>query len=76
MYQERQLPKILDSQHQSKSPDRIWGPPSVLFNSYRSFFTGVKQPGREVTHLQIVQRLRMSGAVTPLPLYLHEVDSE
>ena len=48
---------------------QTWGPPSVLFNSYRIFLKGVKQPGREVTHLQLVQRSRMSGAVTPIPLY-------
>ena len=65
--------QILHSQHQSswrsKSPDWPLGPPSVLLNSYRSFFKGVKQTGREATHFQLVQKLRMSGAVTPLLLY-------
>jgi len=30
----------------------------------------VKQPGREVSLLRIVPRLRMSGAKPPLPLYV------
>ena len=36
----------------SKSrPDFLWGPLSLVFNRYRTYFTGVKRPGREVHHL-------------------------
>ena len=30
------------------SPDRLWGPPSLLYNGYRVSFPGVKWPGRGV----------------------------
>jgi len=32
------------------SPDRPWGPPSLLYNGYRVSFSGVKWPGRGVDH--------------------------
>ena len=31
-------------------PDRIWGPPSLLYNGYWVSFPGVKQSGRGVDH--------------------------
>jgi hypothetical protein len=31
-------------------PDRLWGPPSLLYNGYRLSFPGVKRPGRGVNH--------------------------
>jgi hypothetical protein len=31
-------------------PDRLWGPPSLLYNGYRVSFPGVKRPGRGVDH--------------------------
>ena len=31
-------------------PDRLWGPPILLFNGFRGFFSGVKRPGRNVDH--------------------------
>ena len=34
----------------SKSPDRLWGPPSLLSNWYRCYFPGVKRPRRDVDH--------------------------
>jgi len=34
----------------AKSPDRLWVPPSFLFNRYRGCFPGLKRPGREVNH--------------------------
>jgi hypothetical protein len=33
-----------------KRPDRLWGPPSPLFNGYRGSFPGLQRPGREVNH--------------------------
>ena len=33
-----------------KCPDRLWGPPSLLFNGYRDSLPGVVQPGREADH--------------------------
>jgi len=32
------------------SPDRPWGPPSLLYNGYRVSLPGVKRPGRGVDH--------------------------
>jgi hypothetical protein len=32
------------------SPDRLWGPPSLLSNGYCGFFSGVKRPVHEVDH--------------------------
>jgi len=33
-----------------ESPGRVWGPPSPLFNGYRSSLRGVKRLGREADH--------------------------
>jgi hypothetical protein len=32
------------------SPDRPWGPPSLLYKGYRVSFPGIKRPGRGVDH--------------------------
>ena len=50
---------------QRKRPDRIWGPPSALFNGYRGSFPGVKL----TTHVHLKPWLRVSGAILLLPLY-------
>jgi len=45
-------------------PDRLWGSRSKLLNGYRMW------SGRVVkltTHLHLVQRLRMFGAIPPFP---------
>jgi hypothetical protein len=31
-------------------PDDIWGLPSLLFDGYRGYYTGVKWPGRDADH--------------------------
>ena len=55
-----------------KSPDRLWGPPSLLFSGYRGFIPGLKRPGREVVCFppNLAPRFKMSGAVTLLRLAL------
>jgi hypothetical protein len=50
-------------------PDRLWGPPSLLYNGYRgSFPRGKARPGRDADHSSHpVQRSRMSSSYNPLP---------
>jgi hypothetical protein len=49
-------------------PDRLWGPPSLLFNGYRGSFPGVKQPGPEADHSPPSStEVKNCGAVSPLP---------
>jgi hypothetical protein len=31
-------------------PDRLWGPPNLLFKGYRELFPEVRRPGREADH--------------------------
>jgi len=50
-----------------KYPDRLWGPPSLLFNPYRGQSRRESSRGFMLTtYLHIAPRLRMSGS-TPLP---------
>jgi hypothetical protein len=44
-------------------PDRLWGPPSLLANGY------LRSGCEAATHPHLVPRLRMHGAVPPLPQY-------
>jgi hypothetical protein len=44
-----------------KCPNRLWGPPSLLFNGYRRL-----SPGGEAVHLRRMPRLRTSGILPPL----------
>jgi hypothetical protein len=49
------------------SPDRPWGPPSVLYNGYRVFPGGTMRPGRALTpHPLLV--LRSKNRVKAIPL--------
>ena len=46
-------------------PDRIWGPPSLLYNGYRVFQGGKERPGREADpHPILVSWSRKSRAIT------------
>jgi hypothetical protein len=55
-------------------PDRLGGLPSLLPNGYPVPSQGVKRPGVKLNILlQLVPRLRMRGAVCPLPVRLHGV---
>jgi hypothetical protein len=50
-------------------PDRLWGPPSLLFNGYRGILSPGVKPGRGVmltTHPLLVPRLGMRGAIPPV----------
>jgi hypothetical protein len=49
-------------------PDRLWGPPSLLFNGYRGYFPKIKRPWRDVDHSRLAPKLRISGAIPLLPL--------
>jgi hypothetical protein len=55
----------------SSSPcsERLWGPPSLLPSGYQGLFTwGVKRPAVKLTtHLHLVPRSRMHGAVPTFP---------
>jgi len=42
--------KILVGTRFSSSPDRPWGPPSLLYNGYRVFPGGKVRPGRAADH--------------------------
>jgi hypothetical protein len=52
-------------------PDRLRGPPSLLFNGYRVFPGGKGGRGMMLTtHPLLVPRLRKSRAITPLTLWV------
>jgi hypothetical protein len=51
-----------------QSPDRLWGPPSLLYNGYRGSSLGVKRPGREADHsLPSSAEVKNGGAIPLLP---------
>jgi len=55
-------------------PDRLWGPPSLLFDGYRGFFPRVKRPGREaVTQVHPVPTLINVCGYTSISSCLHGV---
>jgi hypothetical protein len=48
--------------------DRLWGPPSLLFNGYWGLFLWIwsSRSVKHITHCQLVPKSRMSGATSPL----------
>ena len=51
-------------------PFFLWGPPSLLFGGYQGSFHMADWDMKPSTHVHLVPRLRMSGAVPLFPLYL------
>jgi hypothetical protein len=51
------------------SPQRLWGPPSLLFNEYRgALSSGLKRPGREADRSPPSSaKVKNGGAIPPLP---------
>jgi hypothetical protein len=58
-------------------PDRLWGPPSLLFSGYRYSFLGVNWPGGVMltTHLYPVRRLKRVELHLLSPVRIHCVNS-
>jgi len=51
-------------------PDRLWGPPSLLYNAHRVFPGGKERPGRDaVPSPLLVPWSRKSRAIPLLPLW-------
>jgi hypothetical protein len=50
-------------------PDRLWGPPSLLFNGYGGTLSpGINRPGREFRHSFLSSAwLRMNGTIRLIP---------
>jgi hypothetical protein len=57
-------------------PYQLWGPPSFLFSGYRGYYRGVNRPGVKLTtHLHLVLRWRMNGAVPLLhPMRIRDTE--
>jgi hypothetical protein len=55
--------------HSPKRPNSLWGPPSPLFNGYQGRFPqgSSNQRVKLTVHFHLLSRLRMSGAIPPLP---------
>ena len=60
----------------AKPPDRLWIPPSFLFNRYRGCSPGLKRPGREVNHSppSSAEDKNMWGCTFIPPICPHGVD--
>jgi hypothetical protein len=58
-----------------KLPDRLWGPPSFVFNDHRRSFQEVKRPGREANHSppSSAEVKNEWSCVYTLPVYLNGV---
>jgi hypothetical protein len=48
-------------------PDRLWGPPSLLYSGYRDCLSGLKRQGREAHHSSPSStKVKKGGAILPL----------
>jgi hypothetical protein len=67
-FESRQKQEIF---HFTQNPILLRRPPSVLFNCYRGGDRGREfvQKARFTKHVYVMERLRISGVVRPLPLY-------
>jgi hypothetical protein len=55
-------------------PDRLWGPPNLLYNGYGGSFPGVKRPRREADHSPPASaEIKKMWIYNPLPIRLHGV---
>jgi len=56
-------------------PDRLWGPSSLLSSRYRGLVprTNIEGAVKSTTHLHLLLRLRISGAIFHSPIWLHGV---
>jgi len=60
-------------------PDRLWGPPNLLYRGYRIFFLpDVKRPGREVSDLRqcSVEVTNVWSSISSPPVCLRGVDRD
>jgi hypothetical protein len=58
-------------------PDRLWGPPRLLFNGYRGSVPAVKRPERDADHSPSgVEVMNACNYNYVLPIWLHGPDSD
>lgn len=64
-----QCPPGLEVFTSANCPDRLWGPPSLLFRGYRGLFSrGQRDMGAKlITPYHPVWRLRMHESISPFP---------
>jgi hypothetical protein len=59
---------LVTNRYWNQRPDRLWVPPNLLSNGYRVFPWWYSSRGIKLTtHLHLLLRLRMHGAIPPLP---------
>jgi len=52
----------------SKYSGWLWGLPTFLFSSYWGLFSRLSHQGMKlITHIHLVLKFRMHGAISPLP---------
>jgi hypothetical protein len=55
--------------HLQKLRDKLWSPPTLLFNEHRGPFPRIKRQGRDNAYLPLRTRLSISGIILLFPLY-------
>jgi hypothetical protein len=52
----------------SRHPDRLWGPPDLVYNGYWAVSLGAKRPGRDADHLPPVSaEIKKTWIYTSIP---------